>query len=105
MSFKVLAHRIGVKPYDVNEWDDTRKKARALGLALPDEDPRAKASVDIGTVVQIGPDAVTEAQIGDDVAYVKNAGKFVQHPTTKEELNILNDEDVLVIFNEETVDV
>ena len=105
MSFKVLAHRIGVKPFDVNEWDDTRKKARAMGLALPDEDPRAKASVDVGTVVQIGPDAVTEVTVGDTVAYVKNAGKFVQHPTTKEEIYILNDEDCLVVFHQETADV
>lgn len=105
MSFKVLAHRIGVKPFDVDEWDDTRKQAKAIGLALPEEDKRAKASVDMGTVVQIGPDAVTEVEVGNTVAYVKNAGKLIQHPHTKEEIYILNDEDILVILNKETADV
>ena len=105
MSFKVLAHRIGVKPFDVDEWDDTRKAAKALGLALPEEDKRAKASVDMGIVIQIGPTAVTEVEVGDTVAYVKNAGKLIQHPNTKEELYVLNDEDILVVLNKETADV
>lgn len=105
MSFKVLAHRIGVKPFDVDEWDDTRKQAKALGFVLPEEDKRAKASVDMGTVIQIGPDAVTEVEVGDTVAYVKNAGKFIQHPNTKEEIYILNDEDILVVIDKETADV
>lgn len=105
MSYKVLAHYVAVKPFDVNEWDDTRKKMKELGLALPEEDKRAKASVDVGTVVQIGPDAVTEANIDDTVAYVKNAGKFVVNPYTQEEVYILNDDDILVIFEKEAKNV
>lgn len=105
MSFKVLTHRIGVKPFDVNEWDDTRKQMKAMGLVLPGEDPRAKASVDIGTVVQIGPDAVTEVVVGDTVAYVKNAGKFVANPFTKDEIYILNDDDLVAVLQKETADV
>ncbi len=108
MSFKILAHYVAVKPFEVDEWDDTRKQAKALGLVLPDEDKRAKASVDVGTVLQIGPDAVTEVQVGDVVAYVKNAGKFIINPFTKKEVYALNDTDILCIlspFNKETADV
>ena len=103
MSFKVLAHRIAVKPFDIDEWDDTRKKAKAAGLALPETEERlrAKASVDIGEVVIIGPTAETEVQLGDTIGYVKNAGKFVKNPYTEEELYLLNDDDVLVVFGKE----
>lgn len=103
MSFQVLAHRVAVKPFAVDEWDADRKKAKELGFALPEreEDKRAKASVDVGTLVQIGKDAVLEAVVGDTVAYVKNAGKFVVNPFTKEELYLLNDEDILVVLKKE----
>ena len=59
----------------------------------------------MGTVVQIGPTADTEVEVGDIVAYVKNAVKFIQHPNTKEEIYLLNDDDLLVIINKETADV
>ena len=105
MSFTILAHRVAVKPFDVDEWDDTRKKAKAMGLALPETEQRerAKASVDVGEIVLIGPTADTPAQVGDTVGYVKNAGKFVVNPFTQEELYILNDEDILVVFGKETI--
>lgn len=103
MTFKVLEHRIGVVPFDVDEWDEDRKKAKTLGFALPEQENhlRAKASVDMGTVTHIGPTAQTEAQIGDVIGYVKNAGKLVKNPFSQQELYILNDEDVLVVFNKE----
>lgn len=103
MSFTVLAHRIAVKPFDVDEWDDTRKRAKAAGFALPEteEQLRAKASVDVGEVVIIGPDAETAVKVGDIVGYVKNAGKFIKNPFTEEELYLLNDEDCLVVFGKE----
>lgn len=107
MSFKVLAHRVAVKPFDIDEWDDTRKKAKELGFALPETEERlrAKASVDIGEVVLVGDTAETVATIGDVVGYVKNAGKFVKNPFTDEEVYILNDEDILVIFGKEKANV
>lgn len=103
MSFEILLHRLAVKPFDVDEWDDTRKKAKSLGLAIPetDEHKRARASVDVGTVVQVGPDCTTPVDEGDVVAYVKNAGKFVVNPFTQEEVYILNDDDVLAILMKE----
>lgn len=100
MSYQVLTHRIAVKPFAVDEWDEDRKKAKALGFALPEmeEHKRAKASVDVGTVVQIGPTAETSVAIGDVVGYVKNAGKFVVNPFTQEEIYLLNDQDLLVVL-------
>jgi len=108
--FKTLRHFVSVKPFDIDEWDDTRKKAKALGFALPEmeENKRAKASVDVGTVYQIGPDAYDGAapfKEGEIVAYVKNAGKFVVNPFTQEEVYVLNDDDILVVLSKETVDV
>lgn len=102
MSFQVLAHRVAVKPFSVDDWDEGRKRAKELGFALPEleENKRAKASVDIGVVIQKGKTAETEADVGDTVAYVKNAGKFVVNPFTKEEIYLLNDEDLLVVLKE-----
>ena len=103
MSCIILAHRVAVKPFEVDEWDEDRRKAKALGFALPESEntQRAKASVDVGTVVQIGETADTPAKVGDVVAYVKNAGKFIANPFTKEEIYVLNDEDLLAILNKE----
>jgi co-chaperonin GroES (HSP10) len=103
MSVNILAHRVAVKPFDVDEWDEDRKRAKKLGFALPEleNNQRAKASVDVGTVVQVGPTAETTVQVGDVIAYVKNAGKFVVNPFTQEEVYILNDEDVLAVLNKE----
>ena len=104
MSFQVLAHRVAVKPFTVDEWDEDRKKAKQLGFVLPEmeENKRAKASVDVGVVIQIGVSAETDAVVGDTVAYVKNAGKFVVNPYTKEEIYLLNDDDVLVVLKKES---
>ena len=103
MSFSILAHRIGVIPFDVDEWDESRKRAKQLGFALPDmEDKlRAKASVDIGTVAQVGPTAETSVKVGDIVAYVKNAGKLVVNPFNQKEIYILNDEDLVAVVHKD----
>lgn len=100
MSYEVLLHRVAVKPFAVDEWDEDRKKAKALGFALPEmeEHKRAKASVDVGTVVQLGATADIPVSVGDVVGYVKNAGKFVVNPFTQEEIYLLNDEDILVVL-------
>lgn len=100
MSFTILLHRVAVKPFDIDEWDDTRKKAKELGIAIPETEDhkRAKASVDVGTVYQAGPDCTVPVQEGDTIAYVKNAGKFVVNPFTQEEVYILNDDDILAIL-------
>ena len=110
--FKTLLHYVAVKPFDFDEWDDTRKRAKALGFALAEteDQKRAKASIDVGTVFQLGPNAFdSEAEapvkVGDVVAYVKNAGKYVKNPFTEDEVYLLNDTDLLMVLSKETEDV
>lgn len=107
---KVLLHRVAIKQFDFNEWDESRKKAKELGFALPEteKEVRAQASVDIGTVEQIGPSAFKDfgvecpVQVGDVVAFVKNSGKLVKNPLVEsEELLVVNDEDITCIFSKE----
>jgi co-chaperonin GroES (HSP10) len=106
---KTPLHRVTIIPFDVDEWDETRKKAKSLGFALPDADSggvRAKASVDMGTVFQIGPTAFKDfgdvpVVVGDTVAYVKNSGKFLKDPFDQKEYLILNDEDIVMVFTKE----
>lgn len=103
-----LLHRVTVVPFNVDEWDVDRKRAKELGFALPDSEQfaRAKASVDMGTVVQIGPTAFPDMDhcpiaVGMTVAYVKNSGKFIKDPFDGKEYLILNDEDIVMLFTEE----
>lgn len=104
---KVLLHRVAIKQFDFNEWDESRKKAKELGFALPqtEKEVRAQASVDIGTVEQIGPTAFKDfgvdapIKVGDVVGFVKNSGKLVKNPLVEgEELLIINDEDCTCVF-------
>lgn len=103
----VLLHRIAVKPFDFNDWDEGRKKLKELGWEVPEteKDIRAQASVDIGEITQIGPTAFngfTEeipVAIGDVVSYVKNAGKHITNPFNEsEKVVVLNDEDLIAVF-------
>ena len=106
---KTPLHRVTVIPFDIDEWDESRKKAKALGFALPDADfggVRAKASVDMGTIYQIGATAFKDfgdvpVTVGDTIAYVKNSGKFVKDPFDQKEYLVLNDEDIVAIFTKE----
>lgn len=105
----VLLHRVAVKPFDFNEYDESRKRMKELGWEVPltEKEIRAQASVDIGTITQIGPTAFKgfsdeiPVKQGDIVSYVKNAGKAVKNPLTEEELVILNDEDLIAVFSKE----
>ena len=107
----VLLHRVAVKQFDFNEWDEGRKRAKELGFALPETEKeiRAKASVDIGTVEQLGPTAFKDfgvdppVKVGDVVAFVKGSGKLVKNPLIEgEEVLIINDEDITCVFKKES---
>jgi len=108
----VLLHRIGIKQYDFNDWDEDRKRAKELGFALPEteKEVRAKASVDMGTVVTIGPTAFKDfgvdvpVKVGDQVAFVKGSGKLIKNPMTSEEVLVVNDEDIVCVLNGEKND-
>jgi co-chaperonin GroES (HSP10) len=103
---KILLHRVAIKQFDFNEWDEGRKKLKEMGWAIPETEKeiRAKASVDIGTIEQIGPTAFkdfgveTPIKVGDIVGFVKGSGKLVKNPLTEEEVLIVNDEDITCIF-------
>ena len=107
---KVLLHRVAVKPFDFTDWDEGRKRLKELGWEIPqtEREVRAQASVDVGTVVEIGPtafDGLTKEvpiKVGDVVSYVKNAGKLVKNPVKdNEEVVVLNDEDLIAVITKE----
>ena len=109
---KTPLHRVTVKPFDFDDWDESRKKMKEMGLVLPEKDgsARAKASIDMGTIIQIGETAFRDygvacpVQVNDVVAFVKNAGKFVKDPFTQDEYLVINDEDIVMIFEKEKND-
>jgi chaperonin GroES len=92
-----VGHRIIVKPDPVKE-----KTESGLFLAV-DKKMEQNAQV-AGTIVSIGPDAwaafrpsipFAGLKIGDRVYYAKYAGKWIENPETKENLLVLNDEDIV----------
>ncbi len=99
-----LLHRILVKAEKFDEIDEDRKRARAMGLVVPEADKRADASVDKGRVLAIGPTAYRDfntdipIQVGDYVAFAKFSGKRVED--NGEEVIVLNDEDIVCIIKE-----
>jgi len=106
---KVVLHRVLVKPDELAEVDDTHRRAKEMGIVIASDKElkRERAAVDTGTVLEVGTTAFkdfgTDApiKVGDRIAYAKYGGKTVIDPKTKEELLILNDEDVICKFLEE----
>lgn len=100
---KVTGCRVLIKPLKEEEVDENVKRAKALGIAFLETDERKqKVNMDRGVILQLGPkvnDDYTEgARVGDTVGFTKFGGKFVTDPDTKEELLVINDEDVIVVF-------
>jgi len=104
-----VTFRIVVKPFDVQEIDDTFKNAKAAGIELPKgfQMNREQQAVDRGTVVSFGPVAFdayntpNPLKAGDEIVYAKHAGKEVEDIYTKEKFIVINDEDVVAIFRNE----
>lgn len=99
-----LLHRVVVKPENYYEINEDYKRAKALGLTIPELEAaeRAQASVDVGVVVSIGPTAYRDynydtppIKIGDRVNYARFSGKFVG------DYVVLNDEDLICIVKEQ----
>lgn len=99
-------HRILIKQDKLEETDETYVRAKKVGIVIAENEnnKRAQASVDTGTVIAIGETAFrdfgTTSPIveGDRIAYARFSGKFVKDPTSEEEFVLLNDEDVVAIF-------
>lgn len=100
---KVTGCRVLVKPLLEEEVDENVKRAKALGIQfLATDERKQKVNMDRGIILQLGPkvnDDYTEgAQVGDTIGFAKFGGKFITDPETKEELLVINDEDVIVVF-------
>lgn len=94
-------HRVIVKQMSLEEADSTYK----TNLILVGTD-RVQDSIDMGTVVSIGPSAWKDfgtgpwCKVGDTVAFAKYAGKTVKDLDTQEKYQALNDEDIICVLRE-----
>lgn len=106
---KIVGHRVLVSPFKLEEVDETYKRAKQAGIALldTDESNARQNAVDRGIVVSVGSTAFKDfggepwCEVGDFIAFAKYSGKYVEDPFTKERFVILNDEDVVCVFEEE----
>lgn len=108
MTINPILHRVLVKPFKLEEVDETYKKARAMGLAIPTdakEYKREQQAVEKGVVLQVGTTCFKDygessdlVKVGDTVIYAKYAGKWLKQD--EEDVIVLNDEDILCIEKE-----
>lgn len=102
-----ILHRILIKPHSLVEANETYKKMKELGLALPEHNDkrREEKAVELGVVVAIGDTAFdwssagTKPQVGDTVSFAKYAGQNIKD-TDGTEYQLLNDEDVTAIIKD-----
>ncbi len=100
---KPLGPRVVVKPDEFDHADPVYKRAKEAGIVLQ-KDKREQQAVVKGTIVSIGEMAFQPpvgngtpwVKVGTRVYYAKFAGKDIVDPETKEELLLLNDEDLCV---------
>ena len=102
-------HRLVIRPFKLEEVDDALASARRMGLEIVRQNQqREDQSVDKGTVLAIGsscwPGQDPWCKVGDTIIFAKFAPKFVEDPETKEQLGILNDEDVVAVLKETSND-
>lgn len=118
---KVVLHRILVKRDDPEDSDAalTKKEAHRLGIVIPpkvqdaleNREAREKASMDTGTVLQIGETAFRDygiespVKVGDHITFAKFGGKVVTDPADGQAYVVINDEDVVAILSKETENV
>ena len=104
-----LLHRIIVKQQKLNEAHKEYQRAEAMGIIIPEheDNKRAQAGVDKGTVVALGPTAYRDfntdvpVKVGDVVAFARYSGKTIVDPKDDEEYVALNDEDIVAILTKE----
>ena len=106
MTVKVVGCRLLIKPYKLQQHDKVFASAKAAGIAIPEfSERKEEVNVDKGTVLQIGSkaheDYVGSLRVGDVIGYAKFGGKFITDPETEEVYLIINDEDVVCIFQGE----
>lgn len=93
---KAVGFRIIVQPKKVENMSKG-------GIALPINEQLEEQAQVLGTIIDIGEDVAVAykpktpfwgLKVGDQIYYAKYAGKWVQDPDTKEQVLIINDEDV-----------
>ncbi len=103
---KVCGPRVMVRVEKLEDVDPTWRKAKEAGLAIPEgrEKRSEQTAVDQGVVLSIGDaawkdwgDGTPWANVGDKVVFAKYAGKIYKDPATKEEVTLLNDEDIIAV--------
>lgn len=101
-----VLHRLLVQPEKLEDVDQDLKRAKALGLEIPDTTKRQEQTkVDKGIVKAIGPTAFVafgaeapQVQVGDLVVYAKYGGKFITDVDTGIDYIFLNDEDIIGVL-------
>lgn len=98
-------HRLTIKPFRLEDVDEAYQRAKAVGLEIvrPNE-KREDASVDKGTVLDIGPDCWPDSEkpwcaVGDTVYFAKFAAKLIEDGQGNT-IGILNDMDVVAVVKE-----
>jgi co-chaperonin GroES (HSP10) len=95
-----------IKPDVLEEVDPMYAKAKAMGLELPKHEDRTReqAGIDKGIVLEVGDNAFKAfggepwCQKGDYIAYARYSGKYITDPETKEDVLVINDEDVVAVI-------
>jgi co-chaperonin GroES (HSP10) len=111
LAIEVFLHRILVKRDEQVDTDAvvTKKEMSRIGLVvapsvqkdLESAVRREQASMDTGTVVQIGSTAYRDygiecpIKVGDNITFAKFSGKEVTDKETEEVFVVINDEDVV----------
>lgn len=100
-------HRLVIKPHKLEEIDESLARAKRMGLeVIRENQKREDQSVDKGVVLAIGPtcwpDSPPWCVVGDTILFAKFSPKFIEDPETKEQLGILNDDDVVAVVKEKT---
>ena len=99
---KAIGFRVIVKPKEVEE-------VTASGIVLPVDKQLEEQAQVLGTIIDIGEDAAVAfkpttkhwgLKVGDQVYYAKYAGKWIHDPATKEQVLVLNDEDIVAKLEE-----
>jgi len=101
-----LLHFVVVKQEKLVEVDPTYQRAQAAGIVIPEheDNKRAQAGVDKGTVISLGATAYRDYNIdppikpGDTVAFAKYSGKVITDPDTNEDFVVLNDADIVCVI-------
>ena len=103
---EVILHRVLVKQEKLEDTNKDYKRAAAAGIIIPEheDNKRAQAGVDKGTIVGLGATAFRDfnvdspIKIGDTVAFAKFSGKVITDPEDEQDYIALNDEDIVAII-------